>query len=77
MVTTLRDMLVKKLMRDGRAEGELLGKQDMLIRILRHRLGELPPEIPERVRAIGDVGRLDALADEAFDAQSLAELSLD
>ena len=74
MVTSLRDVLIKKWTADGIVKGEVRGKQNDVIRILRHRFGDLPPDLPDRIRAIDDVERLDALIDEALDAQSASDL---
>ena len=65
---------------EGQKEGEqgglAKGKRDDIIRILRHRFGDVPPAIVERVESLEDIARLDELIDQALDAERPEELPI-
>ena len=62
--------------KEGEQGGLVKGKQDGVVRILRHRFGEVPPAIIGKLEAVEDIARLDALLDEALDVQEPEELSI-
>jgi predicted transposase YdaD len=53
-------------------EGLQEGAQRQLLRVLEHRFGPVPPEVPARLQGL-DVAQLEALMDVALDVQSLDE----
>ena len=65
----------KKGIEEGREEGQLLGKRTILLRLLTHRFGEIPPEIVARIEMIADHSIFDPLVEQALTAQSLADLN--
>lgn len=60
----------------GRTEGQLKGKQQLLLRLLEKRFGRLPRKALRKVEAILADNDLDILFDRALTAGSLAELGL-
>jgi hypothetical protein len=61
---------------EGRNEGLLQGRRQMLLRQLRTRFGTLPREVTERVEA-ADLARLDIWADRVLTAPTLDEVLRD
>jgi hypothetical protein len=57
-------------------EGLTRGRQLTLLRLLRRRFGDMPPEAEDRLRAITNPAALDDLTDRLLTATSLAELGL-
>lgn len=58
-------------LREGLQQGLQQGEAEVLLRLLRRRFGELPPEVVERVRQ-GDSERLLVWSERVLDAVSLA-----
>ena len=73
--TKMGKTFVEELRAEGEQDGLVKGKQDDIVRILRHRFGEVPPAIIDKLMTIEDIARLDALLDEALDVQEPEELS--
>jgi hypothetical protein len=61
---------------EGLAQGLALGRQLTLLRLLRRRFGDMPPESEKRLREITDPAALDDLTDRFLTAASLEELGL-
>ena len=57
----------------GEARGEAKGKADILLRLLRRRFPEVPPDIEDRVRAVGS-DLLDEWSERILDARTLADV---
>ncbi len=64
--------LAEELRAEGREQGVLQGRRDLLLRLLRRRFGELPQSAIERVNTAA-VEQIDAWAVSLLDAQTLAE----
>lgn len=60
---------------EGREEGQLLGKRNLLQKLLAHRFGELPGDILSRIDAIQDHNLFDPLVEQALTAQSITDLT--
>jgi flagellar biosynthesis/type III secretory pathway protein FliH len=60
----------------GLSQGLAQGQQRTVLRQLRRRFGDVPPEAEERLREITDPAALDDLADRLLTAASLEELGL-
>jgi hypothetical protein len=60
----------------GLVQGRAQGRQLTLLRLLRRRFEEVPPEAEERLREITDPAALDDLTDRFLTAASLEELGL-
>jgi hypothetical protein len=58
----------------GEARGMVKAKQDDVLRLLHLKFGDLPPVIVKRVQAVRDVARLDALFEQAWEANSLKDI---
>jgi len=58
---------------EGREEGLVCGLQNALLRVLRVRLGECPPDVEARIRALESAAPLEALLDRVMAAETLAE----
>ncbi len=52
-------------------------KQDLILRLMRRKFGDVPEAIVKRLEAIMDDDALDALADRILDATTLADMGLD
>lgn len=66
----------KRGIKKGIGQGIIQGKRETLLRLLRHRFGELPGEVIARIGRIESPTELDSLADKLLDARSLAEMGL-
>ena len=60
----------------GRKKGVQQGRQEVVLKQLEHRFGSLSPAVRDKVLAIGDVARLDALSVRLLDAASPQDLDL-
>ena len=60
----------------GEAEGALRTQRQTLLHILRHKFGELPANVTQRIEATADLTQLVRWLDQALDATDLAELAL-
>lgn len=57
----------------GRAEGEARGKVNMLLRLIRHRFPDLPPDLDVRICAASS-DQLDEWSDRILDAKTLEDV---
>lgn len=58
----------------GREEGVLIGKRDILLRLLRLRFGAVPEAVEARIQSITSEEILDALADQVLTATALQDI---
>jgi uncharacterized protein involved in exopolysaccharide biosynthesis len=58
----------------GEQRGEIRGKRNATLRLLRKKFGKLPKAIEAQVEAMETEAELDTLFDAALDAQSLDDL---
>ena len=65
----LMPSLAEKLIKQGKQEGEIKGKQDLLIRLLRRKFG-LSSSDEKMIRSVTDESKLDATAESVLDAIS-------
>jgi predicted transposase YdaD len=71
------------ILREGRQEGRLEGRQEgrkeglvaIVLRLLTHKFGTLPPKLHTRITRL-HIPRLESLAEAILDFQSLADLEL-
>ena len=69
----LMPSLAEKLIKQGKQEGEIKGKQDLLIRLLRRKFG-LSSSDEKMIRSVTDESKLDAAAEAVLDAKSKGEV---
>jgi len=69
----LMPSLAEKLIKQGKQEGEIKGKQDVLIRLLRRKFG-LSSSDEKMIRSVTDESKLDAAAEAVLDAKSKDEV---
>jgi predicted transposase/invertase (TIGR01784 family) len=69
----LMPSLAEKLIKQGKQEGEIKGKQDLLIKQLRRKFG-LSSSDEKMIRSITDESKLDAAAEAVLDAKSKDEV---
>jgi hypothetical protein len=62
--------MAEVLIERGMIEGELKGKQETLLRLLKKKFSKLPAAIEAQVRARKDGTKLDAWADEILTANN-------
>jgi flagellar biosynthesis/type III secretory pathway protein FliH len=62
--------------REGIVEGIVEGKRDALLLLLRHKFGDIPNNVMDRVARINSLEELDAIISKAFDAESLEALGI-
>jgi len=67
------EKLIKQGEERGKIEGEIKGKQDLLIKLLRRKFG-LPFSDEETIRSVTDELKLDAVAEAILDAKSKDEV---
>ena len=60
----------------GFAIGKIQGKQEVLLRMLQRKFGNLPESVTARIEAIKNEAQLDALLIRILDANSLEETGL-
>ena len=65
--------LAERLIKRGKIEGEVEGKQKALIKLLHRKFGLTPWE-EEKVRSINDEAKLDAALEAILDAKSKSEV---
>ncbi|MDR9769524.1 DUF4351 domain-containing protein [Acetomicrobium sp.] len=63
----------EKLIKQGKKEGEIKGKQELLIKLLRRKFG-LPLSDEKMIRSVTDEVKLDAAAEAILDAKSKDEV---
>jgi hypothetical protein len=69
----LMPSLAEKLIKQGKQEGEIKGKQDLLIKQLRRKFG-LSSSDEKTIRSVTDEVKLDAAAEAVLDAKSKDEV---
>jgi hypothetical protein len=74
MMDHLRDDFVDGFIDQGRAEGMAKGEAQMLLRVIAARGLDIPEPIRARVAECTDTARLEAWADRAATATSLADI---
>ena len=57
-------------------EGEIKGKTEVLLRLLRHKFGSLPEPFVQQLEAIGDPDALDELSEQVLTAVTLDDITL-
>ena len=55
-------------------QGKAVGKQDAVLKLLRHRFQDVPEVLSREIRNIHNLSRLDMLLEQAMTAQSLEEI---
>ena len=60
----------------GIEKGVEQGKQESLLKLMRHKFGKLPDEVARRIEAITDQNELDRLMDRVLDDSTLKDLDL-
>jgi hypothetical protein len=75
MGKTMAEVLMEQGWEKGRKEGRIVAKQEAVLRLLRVRWGQIPPERVSQIEAIWDPERLDELFDQVLTGQDFQELS--
>jgi predicted transposase YdaD len=57
---------------EGRQEGHLEGRRELVIRLLRRRLGNVPPELVDRIRQLSD-SQVDEFGEALLDFQNVSD----
>jgi ABC-type branched-subunit amino acid transport system substrate-binding protein len=70
---SLAEKLIKQGKQQGKKEGEIKGKQDLLIKQLRRKFG-LSSSDEKTIRSVTDEVKLDAAAEAVLDAKSKDEV---
>jgi hypothetical protein len=65
---------LKKGLKEGLKEGELQTRQQMLLRLARHKFGAIEPALEKQIRTTTDVSLLDGWIEKILDVTSLQEL---
>ena len=60
--------------REGNIAGRIVGKQDSLVRLIERKFGALESGTKKKIRACGDLSRLDRALDLFLDAESVEEV---
>ncbi|HKI38107.1 MAG TPA: Rpn family recombination-promoting nuclease/putative transposase [Gemmataceae bacterium] len=75
-LTAMRQTIADMLKAEGRKEGELRTRREVLLRLLRNRFGELPAPAERRVKAARDVAQLREWFDRASTAATLEDVGI-
>ena len=67
---------IKEGMEKGRKVGEIRARRQTLLRQLRKRFEELPPETVDTIETTDDIGQLDRWLDQVVTAQSLEQMKI-
>lgn len=73
MSTTIGQQLIERGYEQGLERGVAQERRQVTLRVLTNRFGDLPPDLGARLAQISDLGRLEALLDQALTASTLAE----
>ena len=73
LMPSLAEKLIKRGKQQGKQEGEIKGKQDVLIKQLRRKFG-LSSSEEKIIRSVTDESKLDAAAEAVLDAKSKDEV---
>jgi len=65
--------LAEKLIKQGKQEGEIKGKQDLLMRLLRRKFGVSSSD-EKMIRSVTDEVKLDEAAEAVIDVKSKVEV---
>ncbi len=76
MITVYEERGIAKGIEQGREQGIVQGKQDTLLKLLRHKFGALSEGITAQIQTLQTEAELDALLERVLDARSLAEMGL-
>jgi hypothetical protein len=74
---TIFQEVVEESQRQAEQRGEQRGKQQTLLLVLRHKFGELPPQVVEKIETTGDLAQLDRWIEQALDANMVTEIDFD
>ena len=72
MAQTAAELLIKQ----GKAEGIVEGRQASILQLLRIRFQNVPEMLTERITAIESLSHLDMLLEQAMTVQSLDEIQV-
>ena len=62
---------------EGLAQGKVRGKQETLLRLIRHKFGEIPESMAARIDELEGLEQLDSLIELLVDANTLDEMGID
>lgn len=76
MMRTMADVLRDEGREQGRREGEVRARQEMLLRVLRARFKKVPKAVERTVKATEEVARLDIWIERFATANTLDEVGI-
>jgi hypothetical protein len=76
MTRTMADVLIERGQTEGRTEAAIETRQQTLIRLLRRRFDDLPPEVTQAINATTATEQLDDWLDRFATANSLDEMDI-
>jgi hypothetical protein len=76
MGRTIADELREEGIKKGRKEGEIRGRRQTLLRLLRKRFGEVSPQIVDTIEATEDIKQLDTWLDRVLTARTLEQMKI-
>jgi hypothetical protein len=68
--------IADELRAEGLKEGEIRGRRQILLSLLQHRFGEVPPEIRDRIASTEDIKQLDGWLRRFVTATTLKEMEI-
>ncbi len=74
-IPTFQEALAEREQR-GEQRGEVSAQQQMLLHVLRHKFGDIPATLINRIKATTDATQLTQWLDQTLDATTMAELDL-
>jgi predicted transposase YdaD len=73
-MATLAEQLIKQGKQEGRQEGRQEGMTDIVLRLLRQRLGDFDEHTQEQVREL-ELNQVERLSEAIFDFKELSDLT--
>jgi hypothetical protein len=72
----LREEGLKKGLKQGIKRGETRARRQTLLRLLRNRFGDLPPEMVDTIETTDGIEQLDRWLDQVVSARSLEQMKI-
>ena len=76
MIATPEGEEIRRMISVYEQRGIEQGKQESLLKLIRHKFGKLPGEVTRRIEAITDPNELDRLMVQVVDSPTLEDLDL-
>ena len=77
LIMTGAEALIQQGKKQGLEQGEIKTKREVLLKLLGHRIGDIPNTVAKRVSRIRSRTRLDSLLEQALTAEKFEDINWD